>query len=326
MLHMNEKKSVGQHYRILAIYQDLLNGMKVSKKELALQYNVSDKTIQRDFSQIKSFLQETNADKILEFDKKQNVYLLKQEDPNYLLPEEVLAISKILLEARAIPKSEMHRILNKLVSLATADSKELIESIIHNEKQLYVQLQQSKSVFIYIWEIATAIHKKKEIEIYYKKEMDQVGKMHHLQPVGLLFSEYYFYLIAYPSNSEIDFPIIYRLDRITSMETSSSHFKLSERFEEGLFRKRIQFMYAGDLMNIQFYFKGNSLQAVLDRLPTASIMKQDPEKGTLINAEVYGLGIQMWLLSQGDAIEVVSPLSFRQSMKRKIENMLSKYD
>lgn len=322
---MLENNSVGQNNRILSIYQLLLDGKKLSKKELALQYNVSDKTIQRDFSEIRNFLQDSRTDKILEFDKKQNVYVFKQSDQNYLLPEEVLAISKIILEARAIPKKEMHTILNKLASLVHTDNRDLIQSIIHNEKELYVELKQSKSVMSYIWKIAAAIHRKQEIKIYYKKELDSVAKMHHLQPVGLLFSELYFYLIAYQSKSEMDFPIIYRLDRITSMDTCSSHFKV-ERFEEGEFRKRVQFMYTGDLMHIKFYFKGASLQAVLDRLPTAKIMEQNEERGTLLSAEVYGLGIQMWLLSQGDAIEVVSPPSFRQSMKNKIEKMLAKYE
>lgn len=320
--------SVGQNYRILSIYQHLRDGKKLSKKELALQYNVSDKTIQRDFGEIKNFLHASSTDERLVFDKKQNVYMLVRNEPNYLLPEEILAISKIILEARAIPKNEMHRILNKLVSLASAENKELIQSIIHNEKQLYVELQQSKSAMSYIWEIAEAIHCKQEIEIYYKKEMDSIAKKHLLQPAGLLFSEYYFYLIAYQSSSEFDFPIIYRIDRITSMQTGSSHFKVkySERFEEGEFRKRVQFMYTGELITIRFYFKGPSLQAVLDRLPTAKIMKQDTEKGTLLSAEVYGMGIQMWLLSQGDAIEVVSPPSFRELMKNKIEKMQAKYE
>lgn len=325
---MGEVYSAGQNYRILSIYQLLRDGKKLSKKELALQYSVSEKTIQRDFSEVKSFLQSLGQGEDLVFDKKQNLYILQQKEPSYLLAEEILAISKIILEARAIPKSEMHRILEKLISFASEENKPLIESILHNEKQLYVELKQNSSALRYIWEIATAIHQKQEIEIYYKKELNPVATRHHLQPVGLLFSEFYFYLIAYKSSMENDYPIIYRIDRITSMNTCTTHFKVkySERFEEGEFRKRVQFMYTGELLHITFYFKGASLQAVLDRIPTAQIIKQDSEKGTLLSAEIYGRGIQMWLLSQGDAIEVVSPPSFRQSMKTSIKKMLAKYE
>ena len=47
-----------------------------------------------------------------------------------------------------------------------------------------------------------------------------------------------------------------------------------------------------------------SLEAVMDRLPTAKVIKQD-EKGYLVQAEAYGEGINMWLRSQGEWVEVV---------------------
>ena len=50
--------------------------------------------------------------------------------------------------------------------------------------------------------------------------------------------------------------------------------------------------------------KDFSLEAVLGRLPTAKIIKQD-KKGYLISAEVFGEGIDMWLRSQGEWVEIV---------------------
>ncbi|MCI7813011.1 MAG: hypothetical protein MR543_04940 [Robinsoniella sp.] len=53
-----------------------------------------------------------------------------------------------------------------------------------------------------------------------------------------------------------------------------------------------------------FWYKGLSVEAVLDRLPTAKILKEEDGK-YLISAEIFGTGIKMWLRSQGDAVEVV---------------------
>ena len=64
-------------------------------------------------------------------------------------------------------------------------------------------------------------------------------------------------------------------------------------------------MYSGKLQKIKFYYKGSSIEAVLDRLPTAKIVQQD-EKGYLINAEVFGKGLDIWLRSHGEMVEVVS--------------------
>ena len=102
------------------------------------------------------------------------------------------------------------------------------------------------------------------------------------------------------------FPTIYRIDRIRSFEVLEEHFRVpyKDRFEEGEFRKRVQFMYGGRLQRIRFKYTGPSIEAVLDRLPTARIVEQN-ESGWTIQAEVFGKGIDMWLRSQGDYIEKV---------------------
>ena len=123
-----------------------------------------------------------------------------------------------------------------------------------------------------------------------------------------------------------DYPTTFRIDRIQSYKKIGEKFQIpyASRFEEGEFRKRIQFMYAGKLMNIQLKYYGNNPEPILDRLPTAKIVKQD-EAETLIEAEVYGKGIIMWLLSQGSNIEVIKPASLRQEMKQKLLEMLYRY-
>lgn len=47
---------------------------------------------------------------------------------------------------------------------------------------------------------------------------------------------------------------------------------------------------------------GPSLESVLDRLPTAKVL-QVTEKGWIVEAEVFGTGIDMWVRSQGDSIK-----------------------
>ena len=124
-----------------------------------------------------------------------------------------------------------------------------------------------------------------------------------------MFSEYYFYLTAFLKdktdfeNPDDVFPTIYRLDRIRKREVLDEHFPLPERsrFQEGEFRKRVQFMYGGRLQRIRFRYTGPSIEAVLDRLPTAKILSEDDE-GWGVEAEVFGKGIKMWLRSQGEHV------------------------
>ena len=82
------------------------------------------------------------------------------------------------------------------------------------------------------------------------------------------------------------------------------HIPYSSRFEEGEFRKRVQFMYGGTLRKVKFRYLGNDLDSILDRLPTAQIISEEDGVYTL-SAEVFGTGIDMWLRSQGDNVQVI---------------------
>ena len=66
------------------------------------------------------------------------------------------------------------------------------------------------------------------------------------------------------------------------------------------------------------------MEAVLDRLPTAKILSETEDSYTK-EADVYGKGILMWLLSQGRNIEVLKPQSMRKEMKKNLQDMLQLY-
>ena len=105
-------------------------------------------------------------------------------------------------------------------------------------------------------------------------------------------------------NPEDMYPTIYRLDRLIDLKVLDEHFAVpyAERFEEGEFRKRVQFMYGGKLQKVKFGFYGDDPEFILDRIPTAQIVSRE-EGYMVISAEVFGDGIDMWIRSQGERVE-----------------------
>ena len=73
--------------------------------------------------------------------------------------------------------------------------------------------------------------------------------------------------------------------------------------------KRLQFMFGGKLQRITLKYSGASMEAVLARLPTAKILAEEGGVYT-ITAEVFGKGVDMWIRSQGDYIEMVKQIIF----------------
>ncbi|WP_040207191.1 helix-turn-helix transcriptional regulator [Neobacillus jeddahensis] len=321
---MNSQQN--QTDRVLSMYDRLCKGHVLTKKTEADSFHVGEKTIQRDFDSIRAFFENEKTNQSLKYDRKQKVYRIETSDETFLRNEEILAIVKILIESRAFPKTDMNQLIDKLTNLAQPANQVFIKKMILNEKHLYVDLQHKQSLFVLLWELAKAVHTKRIIKIRYKREHDQEDRERILKPVGLIFSEYYFYLIAYPTKRELNFPIIFRIDRITTCYVTDEHFDLPYRgrFQEGEFRKRIQFMYAGELMKIKFRFTGPSPQAVLDRLPNACIIFKD-DNSVVFEAEVFGQGIKMWLLSQGENLEVLEPEELRNEMREIITRMARRY-
>ena len=305
--------------RLLSMHARLVEGKMLYKAEEAKRYGCSLRSIQRDIDDLRSFFFNQNEyDGIkqeLVYDKKLNAYKLDPPLRKILTNQEVFAVLKILLESRSLSKQELYPILEKLIDCCVPrENKKLVNDLIGNEKIHYIEPRHKKVVLDRIWDLAHAVKEQLVIDVTYMGNYGNKPVVRKLKPVGIMFSEFYFYLTGFivPNENqklkmEVEddlFPTIYRIDRIVDVTISDEHFRVpyAERFEEGEFRKRVQFMYGGKLQKIKFYFRGPSIEAVLDRLPTAQVLKQD-EKGYLVQAEVFGKGIDMWLRTQGDWVE-----------------------
>ena len=296
--------------RLLEIYARLVHGDVLSKAALSLQYRVSERSVQRDMESLRAFVAHQGIGQDVIYDYKQKGYRLIQSNPKGLTNDEILAVCKILLESRSLRRDEMLPILDKLVECAVpAQNQKLIDDLILNETFHYIPPHHDKRVLHNLWALGEAVRHQQVLEIEYERMKDHELVKRRVQPVGIMFSEYYFYLTAFlEDKSHFEnpgdlFPTIYRIDRIASFQVLDEHFRVPyrDRFEEGEFRKRVQFMYGGRLQHIKFRYTGPSIEAVLDRLPTAKIVEEDKD-GWTVEAEVFGKGIEMWVRSQGKYI------------------------
>ena len=304
-------------YRLLAMQQQLLSGNTLNKKEAAARFQVGEKSIQRDLETLRAYYAGQGND--LLYDREANCYRLEQPAEARLTKSEVLAVCKILLESRAFTEKELDPILNKLVACCTpVQNLRAVQELIGNERFHYVPPHHGQAFVDKLWTLGKAIRDHKVMEMDYVGTHNGTPKHRRVQPVGILFSEYYFYLAAFIegidkkehfANPEDRSPTIYRVDRIESFTVTHDRFDIpyKDRFQEGEMRKRIQFMYGGKLRHIKFKYTGPNIEAVLDRLPTARVLEELPDGGQLVEAEVFdGNGLDMWLRSQGEWVELVN--------------------
>lgn len=319
-----ENSATHKSYRVLSIIDRLKRGESVSRPQLSVDFSVSEKTIQRDVDDIKAFLQEKEFSDV-KYDAIRHGYVLVNKPENQMSNQEIFAICKILIESRAFNKVEFSELYKKITNLSSAFDRAKIHDLLANECFNYIPLKHGKPLLDLIWQIGDYIKQQHYIEFDYQRQ-DKTSKSYIVKPVGLVFSEFYFYLVAYIKDLDKPFPAIFRLDRIDNPSQKRDRFSIdeNERFKEGEFKNHTQFMYSGHMTTIRFKFHGSSIDAVFDKLPTARY--PDPiNQPDLIEAEVYGTGIKMWLLSQREYVEVIRPKEFREEMAQIVENMYQIY-
>ena len=290
-------------FRLLRMHEILSKGGSIIKDTALSEYCVPPKTFQRDIYSLRVYYAEHgNGD--LVYDRKDNCYRLNAQSYQ-LTKQEIFAVCKILIESRAFNKPEFNKIIGKLLQQCEIPENKDLKSSIANEQVNYIPLLHNKPIVDILWDLSECVSAQCIIKFDYKR-IDGVIRNHEVKPVGIMFSEFYFYLIGYMADDSKKFPTVFRVDRINDISRLDLTFSVpyAERFSESEFRKRVQFMYSGELRRLRFRFQGN-LEAVLDRLPTAQVETQT-EDGAVIRAEAYGDGIDMWLRSQGERVEILT--------------------
>lgn len=326
------EKVLEKKNRMLEIFYRAMKGELLSVKGLAAEYGVSEKSISRDISEIKCFL--SNSREIvgtveLKYDGHAKGYYL--EFPNFLLSKELLAIMKMLIGCRGLSETELLGIITKLKDFTSDRDKTVLSKMIEREIYRYQEVNHDcGSVIDNIWKLTRCIEQQSEITIlYFKMSRELVER--RIWPIAIIFSEYYYYLIAYrcqedDSQEKIWEPVFFRADRIVDIVEHRKKFVLDDRhrFDEGELRNKIHFMFPGTYRTIRFEFTGPSVQAVLDKIPTARIVEK---RGNVkvIEAETYGTGINMFLLSQGSWVKVLEPKELADEMQEEIQKMQNRY-
>lgn len=295
--------------RILRMYDRLLNGKGVDLRKEANEAGVSERSIKRDISELRNHLEnisiEGNIRKELIYDRKDKCYYLLENGQKKSKNREIYAVSKILMGSKGLAYTEMERILQHLLENCQEDKeRKELRKLLLNEMYNYRGPNHGKEILDLIWEIAEAAEYERKVRIQYQRLEGRKKVERVLKPLGVLFSEYYFYMLALIDGVLLKYgktnsPTIYRIDRINKLEVLDEHFQIpySERFKEQEFRNQAPLMWGGELKYLKFWYSGPSLEAVLDKIPTAKVIDKVQEN-YLISAKVIGCGAEIWLKGQ----------------------------
>ncbi|MFT8726286.1 helix-turn-helix transcriptional regulator [Liquorilactobacillus nagelii] len=308
--------------RQLYILMQLLAGISLTKSNLALKFSADQRTIQRDLASVRNFLADYQPGTEITYDHiKKGYYLVKP--PHLLAENAVLTLIKILLASRALNKEETQNTIQQLLALISVQEARQVKPLIQNELANYTPVQHQQVLLAPLWDFSQYILRQQVVKITYQRQHRELVNR-TIQPRAIVFSEFYFYVIAY--NSHYDQNLFYRLDRIQKYSPlpPNTDQKLP-RFKEGELRKFLQYMYPGKLQTIKFKYYG-ILEAALDRFPIARVLTYDSKKGcALLEVKVYDQGALTWFLSQGELVQILAPANIVTQIQQRLKKTLAQY-
>lgn len=328
------------------IFLQLLNGEKLTKRELMDFYGKDSSTIRRDMAIIENAIEEKAEERFLnrevnhdDFEEYLEVHSLDRSEKGYyklkgfdriksnesLTDKELFIILKILLASRSLNNRELDGLYNKLISMVGNQKK--FDYFFKNEKFHYIGVSEI-DLIDKVELICEIILKRSVVEFEYTKN----GQTETFQrtPNAVYFSDLYFYVITSSQSGKDDEYLEdlnkFRISNIENLRVVKTNVRMEykERFEGGALRKQTAFPFLGKPIIMVIEFNYDPIY-VLERFPDSKIIS---EKDGIYQIEMQvndGYGMKMWLLSQGKMVKVISPKHMRDYVINDMKVALEAY-
>ena len=315
-----------QASRILIIFCRLLRRERLHIKELATEYKVNERSIARDFRTIRTMLSDLHEDDALLFDRSDKCYYLSYGGQGAFSSMDIMALLKVLIGSRAFRQDELTRLVSAIRSLLPYKYRKELHHAIEDELMHYIEPMHHQPIIKMQWELNHCIVEHQRICLLYTK-LDGSKVERDVVPVSIVFAEFYFYLVAFREDEAYEYPAFFRIDRIESFRILGQANKSDrhEGFRYSDMGAAVQFMYAGELLDIKLRCKRFALEAVLDRMPKHKVLDEDSDGYVLVEATVFGNGFLRWAAMQGEAVEILSPKELRSKIVERFQKMIQIY-
>ena len=252
------------------------------------------------------------------------------EDRDFAFPELVLLVDAVQ-SSRFLTQRKSDALVRSVKKLASVRQRAMLDKRLHVEGRIKMQ---NESVFYNVDRIQEAIAKHRKVSFSYfkydaakRRVMQHGGARYTETPVQLVYSDGYYYLVAYNEKHD-GFPH-YRVDRMDGIEVTDEPAFRSERvasFNVEEMESSAFGMYSGEPVTATFLVTDEAMGAVIDRFgeDVESVPRGD---GT---ACVYARVVKSpaffgWLAQFGDRVVVEKPASLAAEYREYLTGILAAY-
>lgn len=245
--------------------------------------------------------------------------------------EELMLLNDAVQSSRFLTQRMADKLTGGIAKLGSTYQSRSLAKHIHVDGRIKMQ---NDSVFNYVHAIQDAISRKRQISFRYAKydankhlEPRSDGRFYQETPVHLMYSEGYYYLIAYNEKHE-SFPT-YRIDRMQSLsitEVPSLRNEAIANFDAGEYSSRTFSMFGGETTSVVLLAKEELTSSLIDRFGK-DIAAAPAEEGfvrahVVVHASPTFFG---WLAQFGTDMQIEAPRSLAETYAAYLEDIAASY-
>jgi predicted DNA-binding transcriptional regulator YafY len=315
-----------KHYnaqqRVLEILKRLQRNETIIMNNATEEFSVSRAQIQRDIKALNEFF--THSNKVAEYVRGKKGYDLNAKGDFFTI-DDALIILLFLYGSRAFNKEELKRFSDKMIMLFSPSQqiklREFFQSYLYHYKPV-----QEQDLFELFYTCFQAISQKRILKFTYTNNAGQTREREVI-PFTIAYHDRKFYLFARRKGLEGGDPFPWQLDRIENCVITNQKFSLSpDDIKVGEYLQQAFYMYGGNLQKVRLKVKESNIPFLKRQFPVVSINATNAQEWLDVRLEVRGLeGIKLWVLQQGQYVEVLEPMELREKVKDDIAQMYHMY-
>ena len=212
---------------ILTLYQRLITGKIINKTLFALEFDTTERSVDRDISAVRAFLSDSFSNLELIYDRQQRGYRLK----NLRIKQEIALgecylLSKMLLDSRPLRTDEQDELIRILMSQLSQQHRDRALPVLQHTPKL--PERRDRASLQLIEDLLYSIEQKDRITLHFGKQYaDEPCVPYSVEVRGREA-----YLVALELDSR--FPALFCLDDIKSYRQARKPYLLSPQEVAGL--------------------------------------------------------------------------------------------
>lgn len=319
---IGEKTHYSSQLRILDLFYHLQKEKVIDVQQAMRNYGVHKETIKSDVYLMREILEDDFVH-IMASDLG-NTYEISASDQFSF--GDAFALLLLIYHNQSLNLKEVKLLQNKIINQFSNAEQYRLRTFFQSYEYYYHEFV-SRDLLPDIEKIFIAIQQHKLVSFTYKK-YDGTYKVRKVKPLTIILHDKAYYLVAQEIENGKNSPSNFGMDRIFDFRSLNDTFipgRDKDRFQPGKYANQSFNMYTGEVITVTLKVQSGIRPYFFRRFPSGKIMRED-ENAFVAEVEVAGIeGIIFWILSQKVDVEVLHPISLRETLKQLLIDMLNLY-